>query len=60
MYHGEAEAGVGVMAYQDLTRQEVEEERTWMYSQRVLVGHNPHPCAPIVEFDIDQPNKVLS
>ena len=44
MYYGKAEAGVGI-ACQNLTRQDVEEELTGMYSQRVLAG-NTHPSAP--------------
>ena len=49
MYSDSVEAGVGI-DYQDLTRQEVEDEPTGMYLWRVLVV-NIHPSAP-------QPEKV--
>ena len=44
MYSDSAEAGVGI-DYQDLPRQDVEEEPTGMYLWRVLVV-NTHPSAP--------------
>ena len=44
MYSVSAEAGVGI-DYQNLTRQDVEEEPTGMYWWRVLVV-NTHPSAP--------------
>ena len=43
---GFAEAGVGVLSYQDLTRQDVEEETTGTYWWRVLVRQYPLPSAP--------------
>ena len=42
-----AKAGVGI-ACQNLTRQDVEEELTKTYSQRVLTG-NTYPSAPTVK-----------
>jgi hypothetical protein len=39
-------AGEGVLSYQDLTRQDVEEEPTGMYLWRVLVRQYPLPSAP--------------
>jgi len=46
MHSGKSEAGVGGIAYQDLTRQDVEEEPTRTYSRRVLVGNTPRRGAP--------------
>ena len=46
MYYDSAEAGVGGIDYQDLTRQDVEEETTGMYWWRVLVVNTPRPSAP--------------
>ena len=37
------EAGVEVLTYQDLTRQDVEEETTGKYWWRVLVSQYLHP-----------------
>jgi hypothetical protein len=50
MYYGKAEAGVGI-DYQDLTRQDVEDETTGTYLWRVLVV-NTRPSAPNVESEI--------
>ena len=50
MYYGQVEAGVGVLSYQDLTRQDVEEETTGMYWWRVLVRQYPRPSATPVKF----------
>ena len=48
MHYVEVEAGVGVLSYQDLTRQDVEEETTGTYWWRVLVRQYPRPSAPPV------------
>ena len=53
MHFVSAEAGVGI-DYQDLTRQDVEEEPTGMYLWRVLVG-NTRPSAPTVKFEPANP-----
>ena len=45
MHYGLVEAGVGVLSYQDLTRQDVEDEPTGMYWWRVLVRQYPRPSA---------------
>ena len=49
MYFVSAEAGVGI-DYQDLTRQDVEEEPTGTYLWRVLVSEYPAP-APLPSRD---------
>ena len=49
MYYVSAEAGEGVLSYQDLTRQDVEEETTGMYWWRVLVRQYPLPSATPAE-----------
>ena len=46
MNYGQAEAGVGVLSYQDLTRQEAEDEATRTYLCRVLVRQYPLRSAP--------------
>ena len=54
MYYGKAEAGVGI-DYQDLTRQDVEEEPTGMYLWRVLVVNTHHSAPHLFELrDHDQ------
>ena len=45
MHYFSAEAGVVGIDYQDLTRQEVEDEPTGMYWWRVLVVNTHHPSA---------------
>ena len=49
MNYAKAEAGVGGIAYRDLTRQDVEEETTGMYLWRVLVGYPFRTSAPPVK-----------
>ena len=49
MHYGQAEAGVGVLSYQDLPRQDAEDEATGMYLCRVLVRQYPLPSAPPLE-----------
>jgi len=50
------EAGV-VFACQNLTRHDVEEELTGMYSQRVLAGKN-HPSAPSSRSERAKKNRM--
>ena len=50
MYYDSAEAGVVVLSYQDLTRQEAEDEPTGMYWWRVLVRQYHRPGATPAEF----------
>jgi len=44
------EAGEGVLSYQDLTRQDVEEEPTGTYLRRVLVRQYPLTSVPSAMF----------
>jgi len=53
MYCGQAEVGVGGIDYQDLTRQEVEEETTGTYARRVLEVNASTPAPLPLNYDLD-------